>query len=369
MIRKHILQEANVLRIIDFTKDVFDSATVKTCIFVLQKGITENNILHAATIDDKVDLNNIEYNSISQTEYNASYKHVFDLSIKDSSSSIKKKMQNTSCKLGELFDLSFGLKTGDDERFLTFNPSISPDCKRLIRGADVNRWIIDFKGEYVIYQPEEMRKNRSTARPGTAERFEQPKVLVRDTGGGLMATFDNDAYYAKDVIIIEDAKKSISLLKTLAALLNSKALRWYYETSFPTLHVQRNELASLPIPSEDNTEEMAILVDRMLSFNRDLQAKRARFLRRLQDNMPDIKITGALETFDTLDFAGFVAELKKQKIKLSLVQQDEWEDYFRDYKTACNDLSAQIAPTDRDIDTRVYAIYGLTEEEIKVIEG
>jgi hypothetical protein len=107
----------------------------------------------------------------------------------------------------------------------------------------------------------------------------------------------------------------------------------------------------------------------MLSLNKDLQAKRARFLRRLQDNLPDIKITGALETFDTLDFAGFVAELKKQKIKLSLVQQDEWEDYFRDYKAALNDLSAQIAATDRDIDTRVYALYGLTEEEIKVVEG
>lgn len=222
-------------------------------------------------------------------------------------------MQNSSQTLGELFDLSFGVKTGDDERFLTFDPRVSPDCRKLVRGADINRWTIDFKGEYVIYQPEEMRKNKVTARPGTAERFEQPKVLVRDTGGGLMATFDNEAYYVKDVIIVEDKEKSILLLKTLAALLNSKVLRWYYETSFPTLHVQRDELASLPIPKVDDTEEISILVDRMLSLNKDIQAKRARFLRRLQDNMPDIKITSTLETFDTLDFAGFVAELKSRK--------------------------------------------------------
>jgi hypothetical protein len=69
------------------------------------------------------------------------------------------------------------------------------------------------------------------------------------------------------------------------------------------------------------------------------------------------------------DFAGFVAELKKQKIKLSLVQQDEWEDYFTQYKAALNDLSAQIAATDKEIDARVYALYGLADEEIKVIEG
>ena len=107
----------------------------------------------------------------------------------------------------------------------------------------------------------------------------------------------------------------------------------------------------------------------MLSLNKDLQSKRARFLRRLQDNMPDIKITGSLETFDTLDFADFVAELKKQKIKLSLVQQDEWEEYFGQYKAALNEISAQIAATDKEIDERVYALYGLMEDEIKVIEG
>jgi hypothetical protein len=277
-------------------------------------------------------------------------------------------MQLSSQTLGELFDLSFGVKTGDDERFLTFNPNISIDCKKLVRGADINRWTIDFKGEYVIYQPEEMRKNKITARPGTAERFEQPKVLVRDTGGGLMATYDNEAYYVKDVIIVENKEKSIPLLKTLAALLNSKVLRWYYETSFPTLHVQRDELASLPIPYVNNTEEISSLADKMLSLNKDLQSKRARFIRRLQDNMPDIKITGMLNTFDTLDFAGFVAELKKQKIKLSLVQQDEWEEYFSQYKTACSELTSSIAATDAEIDSRVYTLYGLTEEERKLIE-
>ena len=106
----------------------------------------------------------------------------------------------------------------------------------------------------------------------------------------------------------------------------------------------------------------------MLALNKDLKAKRARFLRRLQDNMPDIKINGTLETFDTLDFAGFVAEFKKQKIKLSLVQQDEWEDYFSQYKAACGELVAKIADTDKAIDSRVYALYGLTEEEIAIVE-
>ena len=123
-------------------------------------------------------------------------------------------------------------------------------------------------------------------------------------------------------------------------------------------------LEKIPIPECTDQQPFVDLADKMLSLNKDLQTKRARFIRRLLDNIPDIKITGTLETFDSLDFAGFVAELKKQKIKLSLVQQDEWEEYFTQYKVALNEISAQIAATDKEIDARVYALYGLTAEEI-----
>ncbi len=366
-IRQYILQNASVLNIVDFTKDIFESATVKTCIFIFKEGAIERNIVQSAVMDENVDLNNIAYHSICQEAFNNTYKNVFDLSIDESSTMLKNRMQSGSQTLGTLFSLAFGLKTGDDERFLTFNPSISTDCKKLIRGADVNRWTIDFKGEYVIYQPEQMRLHKSTARPGTAERFEQPKVLVRDTGGGLMATFDNYAYYAKDVIIIEHEEQSTIALKALAILLNSRLLRWFYETTFPTLHVQRNELASLPIPNLKNTTELSVLADTMLTLHQQLQEKRSRFLRRLTENFEGVKITAALQTFDTMDFKGFVAELKKQKIKLTLSQQDEWEDYFTERVAECQELSAQITATDNEIDNKVFDLYGLTEEERKIV--
>ena len=366
-IRQFILQNASVLNIVDFTKDIFDSATVKTCIFIFKEGTIEKNIVQTAVIDDYLDLNNIAYHSICQEAFNNTYKNVFDLSIDESSTVLKNKMKLGSQPLGALFSLAFGLKTGDDERFLTFNPSISTDCKKLIRGADVNRWIINFKGEYVIYQPEQMRLNKSTARPGTADRFEQPKVLVRDTGGGLMATYDDSAYYAKDVIIIEQKEQSTIILKALAILLNSRLLRWYYETTFPTLHVQRNELASLPIPHLDNPIEFAALADSMLSLNSQLQEKRSCFLQSLNDNFDGVKITTALQQFDTMDFKGLMAELKKQKIRIPVKEQEEWKDYFNDRVAECQELSAQIKATDNEIDNRVFDLYGLTEEERRIV--
>jgi hypothetical protein len=104
----------------------------------------------------------------------------------------------------------------------------------------------------------------------------------------------------------------------------------------------------------------------MLSLNSELQTKRKRFLKRLTDNLCYIKISRTLERFDELDFAQFLAELKKQKITLSLKQQDEWEEYFNEYKTECVNLVNQINTTDKEIDGMVY---GLTEEEVRIIEN
>jgi len=67
------------------------------------------------------------------------------------------------------------------------------------------------------------------------------------------------------------------------------------------------------------------------------------------------------------NFKGFTSELKKQKIKLSLVQQDEWEDYFNQYRQACQELSEQIKATDEEIDRLVFDLYELTEEERRIV--
>ena len=117
----------------------------------------------------------------------------------------------------------------------------------------------------------------------------------------------------------------------------------------------------------DAQQPFIALADKMLSLNSQLQEKRTRFLRRLNENFEGIKITTALQSFDQLDFKGFVAELKKQKIKLTLVQQDEWEDYFNQYRQACQELSEQIKATDNEIDNKVFDLYGLTQEEREIV--
>jgi adenine-specific DNA-methyltransferase len=169
-----------------------------------------------------------------------------------------------------------------------------------------------------------MRKNRSTARPGEPARFEQPKILVRDTGGSLECMLDLENYYVKDVLVLNKQENSDYSLFYLTGLLNSQLMRHYYETSFPTLHVQNNELAVLPIRRIDfenlaeklGHDEIVRLVERMLALQKERQSVRR------EDDLDRVR-----------------------------------------------NLERQIAQVDAEIDQRVYALYGLTQDEIKLVEG
>ncbi len=61
--------------------------------------------------------------------------------------------------------------------------------------------------------------------------------------------------------------------------------------------------------------------------------------------------------------------LSKVKVKLTMKQKDELEDYFNDYVKDISALNASIEATDNEINNLVYKLYNLTDEEIKIITG
>ena len=105
----------------------------------------------------------------------------------------------------------------------------------------------------------------------------------------------------------------------------------------------------------------------MLFLNSQLQEKCSRFLSRLSEELGSVKITTALQQFDHMTFAELKAELKKQKLSIPLKQQDEWEDFFNERVAECRELSAQIRATDEEIDSKVFDLYGLTENERRIV--
>lgn len=198
------------------------------------------------------------------------------------------------------------------------------------------------------------------------EQFAKSKIMYQAFQVKPCFIYDTEGFYSNNSMwfIPTDCK-------ALLAILNSR-VGWWLITKYCSQIQNGYQLiwkyfGKIPIPSFSENETLHTLADTMLSLNKELQEKRSRFLRRLSGNFESVKITTALQSFDQMEFKAFVAELKKQKIKLSLSQQDEWEDYFNQYREACNQLSAQIAQTDNEIDQRVFDLYGLTPEEREIV--
>ena len=91
-----------------------------------------------------------------------------------------------------------------------------------------------------------------------------------------------------------------------------------------------------------------------------------------------------LETWYNLNFPSFIKELNKaiktsNKLRaddsvnsvpaLSKKDEFEWMELFEENKKRAQELQTQIAQTEKEIDQMVYELYGLTEEEIKIVEN
>ena len=209
--------------------------------------------------------------------------------------------------------------------------------------------------------------------------FETPKIITAEISFGCNMTYDTKNLYHNTkcyTILFDEVFEKYT--QAYLTILNSRIL-WYYLSQtgytlrggffcFKTKYLEPFHLPDLTSPeNQDIADTLSVFANQMFSLNSQLQEKRTRFLHRLSENYEGIKITTVLQTFDQLDFKGFVAELKKQKIKLTLVQQDEWEDYFNQYRQACQELSEQIKATDAEIDNKVFDLYGLTPEERETI--
>ena len=139
--------------------------------------------------------------------------------------------------------------------------------------------------------------------------------------------------------------------------------------AYPKINV--NTLEAFPIPEIEPGVQKRFedQVDSMHIKNAELQKKKNKFTELVKNNFELTKISRKLENFYDYDFKRFLEELKKQKVKLSLSNQAEWKDFFDNSKLEINCLKSQIEQTDREIDRMVYELYGLTEEEIELIEN
>lgn len=141
-----------------------------------------------------------------------------------------------------------------------------------------------------------------------------------------------------------------------------------FDALFPKIKL--GEFNELPIKIISLDQQPFIeKADIMLSKNKDLHQLSTQFIQLLQAKISTININRKIENWYTLTGNEFLKELTKQKTKLSLAEQQEWLQYFEDQKAKANAIRYVLTQTDAAIDQMVYALYGLSEEEIKMVEG
>lgn len=308
-IRKLFATKTQVLRLVQLPTKVFDDATVETCIFLVQKH-------DSPSADHEIQVERLAENGdrafvrrFFQAEIPRQHLHNFQLYAHATTSTLGDKLKAKAVGLKTLVDFVYGFKTADDDRFV-LSQSKNKDCKLFIRSAAIHRYYYDPPAEFVWYVPEKMVANRKTARPGDRQRFEAEKIMVSRMGKQLIAAYDGGGLYVKDAMLLLKKPETDVDLHYLIGILNSRLLGYYYSEYFITIDVLKNALLALPIIPIAESDSLQ----------------------------------GALQS----RVVGLVKRILAQKAK---------------------NTAADTSGLEREIDQEVYALYGLTAEEIKIVEG
>ena len=367
-IREYILKNTSILEIIDFKGiTVFQDAGVDSIILLLKK---EKRIEY-----DIKYINNIK--AFETQIYDINYFKNSQITEKEDLSILFSKNENLlnkildhkdNLKLKEIIDFKQGIITGGNKNFLVSEKL--NNCEKVLTGTDFNRYKLFDSNQYIIYDIEKLH------RPRKREIFEsKEKILLRQTGAFPICMLDANQYFTLDTIHNGILKQENFNIKYILSLLNSKFIKFIYENlinesgkifaQVKIIYIDELPIKNIPLEKQQPFIEKA---DKMLSLNRELQDLSQKFQRMLLRKFELEKLSTKLQEWYLLDFSDFIKELKRLKVKLSLSQESEWEEYFLEEKSKAIAIDSEIKATDKEIDSMVYRLYDLTDEEIKIIE-
>ena len=258
-----------------------------------------------------------------------------------------------------------GLETRSNDKWLSEEKE-SDRHKPILLGRDVVRYSYEHSGTFVDFIKDEMKSNANL------EMYEQPKILMRRTGSDIIAAVDFENRLALKNLYLIIPNEDVNIYCLVAAL-NSKLLNYLHTlrksgenkafAQFSGVYVK-----SFPYKNSDD-KNFEFLVNKITEQTGELNKHTDKFLELIVSKFDIEKLSRKLQSWHELTFKQFLKELKKKKVELSLDKEAEWLDYFTQQKSHADALKTQIAQTDAEIDAMVYELYGLGEEEVRVVEG
>ena len=212
-------------------------------------------------------------------------------------------------------------------------------------------------------------------------KFDDAKILYPDISQGSKFCFDKEGQFFGNTAYFVQTEQA-----WLAALLNSRAM-WFYLSGVCEalrggewrLRMFTQQIETLPIPAatEAQQAELSHLATACAQAAKERLAAQKGFGRRILDLLPTPAPKGAqLSLGDKLsswwlldDFKAFQFEVQKRfKTEIPLRERNDWESLFAEEKSRIQQLSHNIAATERSIDAIVYTLFGLNAAEVALVE-
>jgi hypothetical protein len=309
-IRKYLLSNYHITQIVCFENKVFKAITDSIILFVSNEFFKEAQIYFLRK-DNLVFLSSDKKKIYSQSHWNSTDDGVINLKTSTQEDSILNKIEKTSKILTQFMEVYVGIVASGIKKFIS-DKKITEHYKKYLQGKNIGKYEINFSGIYVNFDIEKLYSN-------TDENvyLQNEKILVRKTGNILLAAYDDSQFYTDQSIYNLYSRKNNKLnLRYIIALLNSGLMNFYFNKKMITNpdvfpYIKGIHLKKLPLKN----------------INKQYQD-------------PFIKVVNKI---------------------LAITKSD-------DYLTNHNKQTI-LKEYEKQIDQMVYKLYGLTDEEIKIVEN
>jgi len=318
-LRRQILTH-QISSLVTFKYPVFKGAVVETVIFVVQRGApTPQQCVDVVSFDNRA--MSSTQRQIEQSLFGETHCNAFLVNVDQSTIAFRSKLDTKGVPLKQFVNINQAIALKHDRSASVFRERRASNYQRVLDGRHIHRYAVNWGGDYLAY---DVKKIHSCRRTDIFDATE--KLFFRRVGDRLIAAYDDQQFYALNTLVVITLREHVPMsLKYVLGLLNSRLLNFYYVTYLKSTkkvfsEIQARQLAQLPVreinlsESDDKShhDRLVALVGRMLDLHKQLAA-------------------GKTPSDQTV-------------------------------------IQRQIDATDRQIDLLVYELYGLTDDEIKIVE-
>ena len=420
-LRRYLLDHCQIRTVVDFGDiEVFDGVTTDPAIVILDR------------VNKPEPASNIAFLSLGETmpeSLAATFKQDAGAMTQgqlgegswqieeDAPAAIRRKLSEDRPTLKDIYGAPlYGVKTGLNDAFvinrakrdqlISDDPNSAKLIKPFLKGADdLVRWCIESHDQWLIYIPkgkidiEEFPAIKEHLWPFKAglegratkqewfelqqpqeayiDDFSGPKLVYPEMSQGAKFAIDETGYFLLNKLFYVRTTDWF-----LLGLLNSRPIWAYlFGVSSPLrggewrLELRTQYMETVPIPEADEADRerigtLAKNAQRAAEERRDLLKSFAR--RVLTDLAPggaSAKLSSKLVKWPTMDFKAFNTEVKKHfKEPIPFAERDAWQERFEKDRRRIQELSIEITRCQDFLDAAVENLFGVTAEEVRLME-